>query len=283
MSTTTPPRRLLVCTIARDVFPHLNTWHRQFVDLTAHLQAKGWRVDLSVYENDSVDGTAGQLNSLGINMPDYVIRTDRLGTQRYGSIWSIDRLRNLAHARQQCIYQAVARYGWVWDKIVYIEPDVTYDPSWCSELILARHPLAAGIGEPDIYSAWSLRPLSNPKESVYLYDTCATRAGCDDICWDVNESGGTWRAGSLVPTNLGGVDGNCLHRVWSTFNCFCVYNAKPFKEGVKWGIINKRIDPSGIKVEGFYLDADTVNICEQFRERGYGGIYLNTNCLVRHN
>lgn len=287
--TTSPRRKLLICTIVRNSVRSLSTWS----NLVRHLVEELWGeydVTLSVYENDSTDGSKELLGRLWTDdlahIPMWLYRTD-IGTQQYGSVWSVDRLRNLAAARQACLDQVEDGLD-QFDKICYIEPDVTYDPFWLRELVLARHPAAAGIGEPDVYSGWSLRSLNNPKESTFLYDVCATRAGCDDTCWDVNEGGGTWRAGSLVRTDLGGVNANCLHRVWSTFNCFCVYNAKPFKEGVRWGIVNKRIDPSGIWVEdGNYgpgwLDADTVNICEQFRERGYGGIYLNTNCLVRHN
>lgn len=291
MSTTTPPRRkVLICTIMRDVEKSLSNWYEGIKGLISHLSKEGWTIDLSVYENDSVDYTAFNAEALLDSFRCMGIvtqfRSEKLGTQKYGSVWSLDRINNLAAARQACLDQVdMTKY----DKVCYIEPDVTYDPFWLRELILARHPKAAGIGDPDVYSGWSLRSLSNPKESVFLYDVCATRATSEDICWDVGESGGAWRGKSLVPTNLGGPDANCLHSVWSAFNCFCVYNAKPFKEGVRWGIVNKRVNPSRIQVgtddNGFihYLEADTVNICEQFRERGYNGIYLNTNCLIRHN
>ena len=186
---------------------------------------QGWVVEVSVAENDSTDGTAEWLRERKENWEGapcpflkaeaFHLSTEKLGTAQYGSIWSVDRLCNLAAARQKCLDQVgdLSRC----DKVAYIEPDVTYDPRWCAELILARHPLAAGLGEPDIYSGWSLRSESNPKESVFLYDVCATRATCYDTCWDISEAKGTWRAKTVIPTDLGGVDAMCLHAVWSTF------------------------------------------------------------------
>ncbi len=213
---------------------------------------------------------------------------ENIGTAQYGSVWNVDRLRNLANARQKCLELT---YLFKFDKIAYIEPDVSYDPNWCKELILARHPISTGLGEPDVYSGWSLRSDAHPKESQFLYDTCATRATEDDLTWDITENFGKWRGESLIKTDLGGVDSNCLHKVWSTFNCFCVYNAKPFIDGLKWDYINRRLDtgqqyidagPGALSLGGF-LDADTSVMCELFREGGYDKIFLNTNCLVRHS
>jgi hypothetical protein len=284
-------KRVLLCTIVRDARPHLDRWLSQIHRLAALVKHE-YEVEVSVYENDSVDGSGAWLcntaktDAWGRLFPMHVV-TETLGTQRYGSVWSLDRLRNLALARQRCLDQVpdgIARF----DKVAYVEVDVTYDPEWCAELILACHPRAAGLGEPDIYSGWSLRSERNPKESVYLYDTCATRANREDTEWDITEDGGRWRAASLVPTNLGGNDANCLHRVWSTFNCFCVYDATLFKQGLKWGWVNHRLNTGQQWIEdGDYgsgwLDADPVTVCEAFRAHGRDKIFLNTNCLIRHS
>lgn len=283
-------KNLLICTIVRDCHPHLSRWFGQLLRLRA-LCEPHYRMYLSVAENDSGDGTAKWIGNLPLNAYAFtdhiVVSTEVLGTQMYPSIWNADRIRNLAAARQKCIDQAAAQWGLEkFDKIAYIEPDVIYSPEWCSELVLAAHPRAAGLGDcPDVYSGWSLRSETHPKESVFLFDTCATRQLPSDTCWDfIRDGNGTWRGASLVPTpGMTGVHANCLHKVWSTFNCFCVYNAQPFIEGARWGYTNRRIDASGIQVEGQgALEADTVAICETFRERGYRGIYLNTNCLVHH-
>jgi len=281
-------KNLLICTIARNMRPHLDTWYSQILRLAAILKDE-YTVTVSVAENDSTDGTAEWLAALPANSQGLpvIVSTEVLGTLQYSSIWSLDRIYNLATARQKCLDQAEEIIGLqAFDKVAYIEPDVTYDPAWCSELVFARHPGEAHI-EPDIYSGWSLRTLTNPKESVFLYDTCATRQSSTDVCWDFSKEQ-QWKGESLIRTNLGGANAMCLHRVWSTFNCFCVYNAKPFIDGHRWRHWNRRINPgSGIIVahpDGgtAYLDADTVAICEEFRQYGYSKIFLNTNCLVRH-
>lgn len=280
----------------RNACSHLERYSDQLAGLREQLKGH-YEVDVSIYENDSIDGTTEWLRTqdnaarlwdhvLGTQRTS-VITTEKLGTQQYGSVWHIDRLKQLAAARQKCLDQVGDRLG-TYDKVACVEVDCSWDPRWCSELILARHPLAAGLGEPDIYSGWSLRSETNPKESTFLYDTCATRATRDDLTWDVAEDGGRWRAASLIPTNLGGNDSNCLHRVWSTFNCFCVYNARPFIEGIKWDWVNHRFDTGQGMVDGrdghlAALEADTASLCETFRAHGHDQIYLNTNCLIRHS
>lgn len=298
MSTTTPPRRkVLICTIMRNSIAYVDRWETQLAALVEQLEGQ-YECWFSVVENDSTDGTDEWLRKkhdscllygsvLGSTVTWQWLSTDKLGTHQYGSVWSVDRLCNLANARQKCLDQVGAATLATFDKIAYVEVDTTYDPVWLSELILAKHPLAAGLGEPDIYSGWSLRSKKHPKESVYLYDTCATRQTKDHTEWRFDLAD-TWRAASLVKTDLGKLyHNNCLHSVWSTFNCFCVYNAKPFIEGARWGYVNTRLNTGQEYIhDGDYgsgwLECDTVQICEEFRKRYYNKIYLNTNCLVRH-
>ncbi len=286
-------KRLLICTIMRNARPHLERYADQLAGLREQLKDH-YEIDVSIYENDSTDGTAewlqAQVNAARLwdhvlgTQHTSVITTETLGTKQYGSVWSLDRLRNLALARQKCLDQVGDRLQ-TYDKVAYVEVDVTYNPRWASELILARHPLAAGLGEPDIYSGWSLRSESNPKESTFLYDTCATRQTLHHTEWRFDLEN-AWRPSSVIPTDLGGHDAMCLHRVWSTFNCFCVYNARPFAEGMRWSCINHRLDTGQGGVwenrQLGHLDADTAQMCEQFRAAGHDKVFLNTNCLVRH-
>lgn len=276
-------KNLLVCSIIRDSRPHLERWFQQIASLCGKLSGE-YRVFLAVYENDSKDGTAEWLKEFdcypnGLNR---IIVCEKIGTQKYGSVWSEDRIRNLANARQKCLDLAEAKWGLkTFHKIAYIEPDVSYNPEWCKELVLARHPLSAGFGEPDIYSGWALRSESNPKESMFLYDTTACRQKESDVCWNFDKEN-AWRDNSRIFTNFGGADGYCLHFVWSTFNCFCVYNAAPFQQGLRWGFVNKRLNTGQKPIDGGWLDVDTSVICEDFREMGYIKVFINTNCIVRH-
>lgn len=166
---TIPMKRLLICTIVRDVEKCLLDWAKNLEQLRFLLAAEGWQVDFSVYENDSIDLTSSisksLLDGLGRRGSHIWFTSETLSTQRYSSVWSLDRLRNLAAARQRCLDQVGGLNDY--SKIAYIEPDVTYSPIWASELVLAKHPKAAGIGEPDIYSGWSLRSERHPKESIF--------------------------------------------------------------------------------------------------------------------
>lgn len=281
-------KKLLVCTIMRNAAPHVPHWAARLNELAEILQKYfGWETYLSVVENDSTDGTVHAFEDIkwGHSIKQRSFLTQTLGTFQYGSVWSLDRLRNLANARQECLSQAEERWGLAtFDKIAYIEVDVQYDPMWCWELIVGAHFDAARLPQPDIYSGWSLRSMRNPKESQFLYDSCATRQDSTDTCWDFRKEY-DWRANRLIQTYLSHENSNCLYPVWSTFNCFCVYNAAPFADAnnpIKWGYINRRLDNGQQRIEDGFLEADTVVVCEDFRARGMSGVYLNTNCLVRH-
>ena len=242
---------------------------------------------ISVYENDSTDSTKIALKILMNDVENSILKnkikivSENIGTKSYGSIWNLDRLRNLANARQKCIDQ-VGHLDF--DKIAFIEPDVEYDPEWCKELILAKHPEQAGL-VPHIYSGWSLRSNKHPKESCFLYDTCATRQTKTDNCWNFDKES-DWRGKTLVQTRFSDIDSNCLHFIWTTFNCFCVYDSEPFKKGLEWDFQNYRFNTGQELIKDgdidTWLDADTVVICEDFRAMGYNNILINTNCLVRH-
>jgi len=267
----------------RNQAENILTWRNQIEVLIS--LCPEYDFTISVYENDSTDLTKEYLDTIResfiLRNIEYIIKCEDIGTQKYGSVWSVDRIRNLANARQKCIDQV----GHLeFDKIAFIEPDITYDPNWCKELILAKHPEQAGI-VPHIYSAWSLRSSSHPKESPYLYDTCATRQTKDDVCWNFDKES-EWKGKTLVKTHFSDIDSNCLHFIWSTFNCFCVYDAEPFKSGLEWGFQNYRLNTGQQLIKDgdidTWLDADTSVICEGFRSMSYNNILINTNCLTRH-
>lgn len=271
---------ILICCIIRNQENNLNLWQRQLKELTKLINSN---VYLSIFENDSSDSTKKILQAVDYSfVKDFVLTCENFNKKFYGSVWNLDRLKNLAFYRQSCIDQAFAKWqSIIFDKIIYIEPDIEYDPKWCCEIVNARHPASLNINV-DIYSGWSLRSINHPKESCYLYDTCASRQYETDTCWNF-ENELKWDGESLIKTNLGGFDVNCLHSIYSTFNCFCAYNAKPFYQGIKWGFSNKRVNSSNFRLEnGEFLEADTVNIVEQFRENKYHNVYINKNCIIRH-
>lgn len=273
-------KHVLICSIIRNQEKNLNLWYNQITTLANILKQNNYELSVSIFENDSVDRTKDILNNFNFDFANLKkIESKNFNNEQYSSIWSYERLKNLAFYRQQCLENLDLN---LFNKIAYIEPDIEYDPNWCKELILANHLKSINI-EPDIYSAWSLRSLSHPKESMYLYDTCATRYLKEDLFWDVSKENEIINK-SLIRTHISNIDSNCIHKVWSTFNCFCVYSSKPFiDKKIKWDFLNKRIDTNQGYYEGRgWLDADTAVICEDFQENGYDKIFINKNCLVRH-
>lgn len=275
-------KKVLICSIIRNQAENLNTWFFQLKNLVQNISNE-YECYLSVFENDSIDNTQNLLKKFNFSfLKDYILKYSILNTKQYESIWSVDRIKNLAFYRQSCIDNGFKIWSNIsFDKICFIEPDIEYDPKWSKELILSKHPESIGIN-PDIYSGWSLRSNKNPKESMYLYDTCAVRQSKDDIHWNFDNEK-EWINTSLLKTFLSNEDSNCLHSIYSTFNCFCVYKAEPFYKGITWGYTNSRINPSHIQLDNnLFLESDTVNIVENFRENGYKNILLNRNCIIRH-
>lgn len=270
-------KHILICSIFRDAAGNIEQWFNN-LGVLIQLIKDDYIASVSFYENDSIDSTPKLINShiskLSISQSSFV--SEKLRNKRYTSIWSYDRLKDLAYYRQKCLNAFDLNQ---FDKIAYIESDILYDPEWCKELILAKHPASIGKN-PDIYSGWSLRSQSNPKECMYLYDTCATRLTKDHTSLSIPENEFTDR--SFVRTPITGYGANCLHQAYSTFNCFCVYNAEPFKRGVKWNFLNERLNTGQTKYDGGWLDADTAVMCEDFHKNGFSNIFINKNCIIQH-
>jgi hypothetical protein len=90
----------------------------------------------------------------------------------------------------------------------------------------------------------------------WIYDSWATRLAAED---DIFKGPRIFD----MPPRLG---------VAATFNCFCVYYARPFAEGARFSGINPLTES---------WDCDTTNICYEFSMRGYSCIGLY-NILLTH-
>lgn len=221
-------------------------WYSQLVGVVTLMPEHNFYI--SVYENDSTDNTQLMLTNLDFSMfRDSHIVTDWLNTNQYGSVKEFDRVQNLANARNTAL-DGKSLLNNV-DYVLWIEPDIAYDPFVVKELLNFRQ---AGLLEIDIYSAISLRP---GREEVY--DTWATRR-------DPNEEDGErfpdWRE-------------NPIREFWTTFNCLCLYRAEPFQVGLRFTAWNNRLQK---------FDCDTVAICETFRANGFKKIYANQMLTVEH-
>ena len=238
--------RILICSIIRNRRPYLFNWK----DLILCLADENPDIffDLSVYENDSTDGTAEYLHSilpeLQKELYQVSITCEKNDKPYFPSVKDEDRVTLLAEARNRTLDQMDLD---VYDKIVFIEPDVDYDPDLISELFYMTS---------DICSPYSLQPENYPS-FPWIYDCWATRVKMTDD--------------EFTGPNLYEMP-PCLE-VDSTFNCFCVYKAKPFQEGARF---------SGINPTTGTWDCDTTNICAEFAQRGYDQIHLYRIALT-HN
>lgn len=193
---------ILISTIIRDREATLNTWYDQLLRLVdSRPQDKFY---ISVYENDSIDQSKEMLASFDFTkFVESTIVSETLGTEYFGSIMSLDRVTNLANARNRTLDIDLSQI----DKVVSVEPDVSF------QTLDVHHLLDSSF---DIYSARSW-------QHDHFYDTWATRVNEHTRAWCSEYSEG-------------------IHEVWSTYNCLCVYNSAPFKSGVRFSGFNDRLD-----------------------------------------
>lgn len=234
--------RTLICTIVRNRAQHLEQWQKQLLGLAQN--NKDIEFDLVVYENDSTDDTVEVLNKskelLQSAFKNLHIKTESLGWPYFASIKAQKRVKYLAQARNSALNIADELYGLSsYDKIVFIEPDIQYNPAEMRPLLVSDH---------DVASGYSVLPEGQGVPD-WIYDSWATRVYEDDEEYfgpKVFE----------LPDAL---------EVASTFNCFCVYTAGPFSEGLRF---------SGTNPLTKTWDCDTANICFKLTKYGYDDIVM---------
>ncbi len=197
--------KILICTISRNNAKRLKRWNRQLNTLLDNLLENN-SVELSIYENDSTDGTDRILKQCVESLSQRCTTTftsTKLGTEHLIGKEGA-RVKNIAAARNNCLEQASELSSF--DKIIFIETDVIYTPS--DVAVLLQHP-------GDIVSGYT----TNAKGD--FYDAWATRKTSEETWWNHG-----------LPQEK--------TKVWSTFNGVCVYNSKPFIEGARFAGINPR-------------------------------------------
>lgn len=199
--------KLLLCTISRNNKKRLKSWYNQ-LNALADLLLQEHDIEISVYENDSTDGTKEGLKTyverLAKKCKTTLTSTD-LGTDHLVGKEGA-RVTNIANARNACIEQASSLSEF--DKIVFIETDVLYKPRQALEII--HH-------EGNIVSGYTTNAMGQ------FYDAWATRKTSEETWWNHG-----------IPSEK--------TDVWSTFNGICVYSAKAFQEGARFSGVNPRTD-----------------------------------------
>lgn len=199
--------KLLLCTISRNNGKRLKSWYNQ-LNALLELLLEEHEVEISLYENDSTDGTKALLTRYADDFAKKcktTLTTTNLGTQHLIGKEGA-RVKNIANARNACIEQASSLSNF--DKIVFVETDVLYNPKEVLEILFHK---------ADIVSGYTTNAMGQ------FYDAWATRKTSDETWWTHG-----------IP--------NETMSVWSTFNGICVYASKPFQEGARFAGVNPRTD-----------------------------------------
>lgn len=239
--------KILLCSIIRNEKLHLDRWYAQIKRTV--LSMPEHQFTISVYENDSTDGSKAMLSGYDWSF----IATRVLTIADYRVPFFVggknpDRTNLLALARNKCM-QASPFLDQV-DSVLWIEPDTEYTHDVIAHII--EHEKYYGV-KADVFSGKSTHPNSDG-----IYDSWGTRKTSEQTDWkDGDEDGYT---GGAIP-------------IWSTFNCLVIYNAEPIKKGIMFSGVNPRTGMS---------DCDTVTIVEAFRANGYNKIYWAPEIKVTH-
>jgi hypothetical protein len=266
--------KILICTIMRNRASDLGQWYRQIKDLVTADVANEYF--LSVYENDSTDGTFEQLSLLDFSfVRHHQLMTETLSTEYFGSVVSEQRVVNLANARNRAIYGS-GSYHLV-DKLIFIETGISYKTADAMECIAksVHYDILSGLSVHNLDAFEPKSMLAEERRYVNIYDTWATRATPNTY----NDEHVLFGNQLILP-------------VWSTFNCFCVYNAEPFKAGISFGWQNVRLKQMALDeanlasrqptAQSNYSDCDTAMVCENFHRNGYSKVAIDTSFWVGH-
>jgi hypothetical protein len=202
----------------------------------------------SVFENDSQDQTKMWLQALDWSFfkKKYINITNLnipfySNSEKYAS--ELCRVQILSQVRNLAIDQVGEDLN-LYDKIVFIEPESLFYPKDIVKLIELSI-------DTDIYS-----PKGIMEKSHMIGDIWATRINKEDEIYNGNP---------IIN------EPNDYLPVWSTYSYVCIYDIKPILEGLRFGFFNKRFNKP---------DCDTAIICENFRDKGYDRIFINTNIKV---
>lgn len=260
---------ILICTIVRDRAAVANYWASKIQEIASKMPDCNFSI--SVYENDSKDTSAMVFRDCLKNLrasecfDQIAFSSEKLGTTYYDATNSrtddsvAKRLLNLSNARNKCIDNMLFRKK-DFDKIIFIEPDVDYNPSDAVQLIRDSE-------GKDIYCGFSV--LFGQKNT--LYDSWATRLEYEIIPLSSKNSIGWNKHHQEILSHFKTSDEEET-KVCSAFSGFCVYSASP--------IINQHIRFSARREEEY--DCDTALICFDFIDEGYDKIYMSKKMNIYH-
>ncbi len=237
--------KVLIYTIIRNRSSHVNKYYNQIKDIVENF--KDYEFYLSIYENDSDDGTKEKLFRQDWSFLSGVsIISENINTKYFESVKSGERVKNLALARNKAI-EAGGFLDQV-DYVMMIESDIDFDLSSVEKVLNFKKI------EPN-FSIVSTISIKNKR----LYDWWATRKQAKYLDEYPLEDGYKKKP---------------YDRYYSTSNGICLYRANPFQNGIRYGWIN-----TVTKEE----DCEMVVVCQLFAEYGYDNIYIIHNAEIYHD
>tara|TARA_Y100000389_G_scaffold51352_1_gene47068 strand:- start:2181 stop:3164 length:984 start_codon:yes stop_codon:yes gene_type:complete len=233
---------ILLCTICRNIE---GSFDKYINNLKKAVSNVSYPLRYNFYENNSNDNTKNIINNFDFSFFDSpTIFLEDLDNVCSSNGTSSSRVSRLAQARNKCM-RLNDNHLWA-DYIIFIECDIDYNEDFIKNLI------ERGIeNKIDIFSG-----VAYTCNSETPYDTWAVR-----------------NTKYSPPFSTFISDDKKIRKFWSTFSCICMYNAIPFKNGLKFDHINPRTKQS---------DCDTTVICEIFHANGFNRVYVDERLTCRH-
>ncbi len=242
----TGKEKVLVYSIIRNRAQYMDIFYSQLKKMVETYPQ--YEFYLSLYENDSTDGTKEKIfNKDWSFFKGVSITSENINTKYFTSTKDEERVRNLAIARNKALDSNP--FLPIVDYVLMTEGDIMFEVSEIEGLLSFKEK------EPDfdIVSAISIR--SNGTH----YDWWATRTSAKFV-----------KGYSEIEKNYHKKD---YGRYYSTSNGLCLYRAKPFQEGVRHHWINTVTKEP---------DCEMVVLCQNFQENGYKNIFINYKVKAYH-
>jgi len=233
--------KILFCSLIRDKAEFIGDWYSRIRSIQS--LRPSWTFNISLYENDSKDGSKEDLENLDWSFANWFNLSSEKNDKEYFIGLERKRIERLSSYRNLCIYQ----FGDLdsIDRIIMNDIDCSYDPKHAVEIIEKSL-------EWDIFS-FASRDSGTGDE---FYDRWATRRSPVDTWWDDK------------PYNTKGDN-----QTWTTGNGFVSYNPEGFKRGATFGYVNKRLKTH---------DSENAVVCENFRAFGFNKIGFDGRYNTMH-
>jgi glycosyltransferase involved in cell wall biosynthesis len=238
--------KILICSIVRNDEHFYLDYYKKIKAMVDFFPE--YEFYLSLYENDSVDATSSLMLKQDYSMFNGVsIISEKINTRFYGSSKDEDRVKNLSLARNKAL--TANNFLNSVNYVLMIDVDVDFKMSDVEKILNFK----------DLEPNFNIVAAATKRRRV-LYDQWATREGP--------------RYDPAIQELFEQYKKEKYTKYYSVSSGFCLYQAQPFKDGARYGYINKETGEP---------DCEMVVICQEFQERGYKNIYMANQAEMTHN